>query len=135
MKKLKNDILLTEEQKQFLRTGTMYTSMAYMLMECADQYLMTSSELLAKVDCVMPIDRRTDILMAKSAVQQARDTVTHVTKPLYNCGEADLLIDTSDWLLDCVHEIVMRTNSNAPARQAMLEYIKKYKRSINVISK
>jgi hypothetical protein len=32
MKKLKNDILLTEEQKQFLRTGTMYTSMAYMLM-------------------------------------------------------------------------------------------------------
>jgi hypothetical protein len=135
MKKLKNDILLTEEQKQLLRTGTMYTSMAYMLMECADQYLMTSSELLAKVDCVMPIDRRTDILMAKSAVQQARDTVTHVTKPLYNCGEADLLIDTSDWLLDCVHEIVMRTNSNAPARQAMLEYIKKYKRSINVISK
>lgn len=129
MKKLKNDILLTEEQKQFLRIGTMYTSMAYMLMECADQYLMTSSELLAKVDCVMPIDRRTDILMAKSAVQQARDTVTHVTKPLYNCGEADLLIDTSDWLLDCVHEIVMRTNSNAPARQAMLEYIKKYKHS------
>lgn len=129
IKKSSKDKILTKEQEQMLRTGAMYTSMAYMLMECSDQYLMTAGELLDSVDCVLPIERRTAILMAKEAVRQARDTVIHVTKPLYNCGEADILIGTSDWLLDCIHEIVKRTNSNEVAQQAMLEYIKKYKHS------
>jgi hypothetical protein len=130
--KTNRDKFLSKEQEDSLRTGAMYTSMAYMLMECSDQYLMTAGELLDSVDCVLPIERRTAILMAKDAVKQARDTVIHVTKPLYNCGEADILIDTSDWLLDCIHEIVKRTNSNECAQQAMLEYIRKYKRSIKM---
>ena len=112
-----------------LRKGAMYTSMSYMLMECSDQYLMTAASLLDKVDCFLPLERRNEILMAKMAVKQARDTVTHVTKPLYGCGETDLLIGASDWLLDCIHEIVTRTNSNEVAQQAMLEYIRKYKHS------
>lgn len=129
IKKSSKDKILTKEQEQMLRTGAMYTSMAYMLMECSDQYLMTAASLLDKVDCFLPLERRNEMLMSKTAVRQARDTVTHVTKPLYGCSEADLLIGASDWLLDCIHEIVTRTNSNEVAQQAMLEYIKKYKHS------
>jgi hypothetical protein len=129
IEKKTSDKIFSKEQEEMLRKGAKYTSMAYMLMECSDSYLMTASEMLDKVDCFLPLERRNEILMAKTAVKQARDTVTHVTKPLYGCGEADLLIDVSDWLLDCIHEIITRTNSNEVAQQAILEYIRKYKHS------
>lgn len=124
------DRKLSKQEEEYLVKGAMYTGLAYMLMECSDSYLMTAVELLDKVDCVLPVERRTEILMSKDAVKQARDTLNHVSKPLYNCKEADLLIGTSDWLLDCIHHIVTHTQSNEYARQDILRYIRKYNKKI-----
>lgn len=120
-----HDVYLAPEQEEHLRKGAVYTSLAYMLMDCADSCMMFAQDRLDKVDCYLPLERRVHLQMAKKSVKEARSVVTSVTEALYNCGESDKLIDDADWLLECIIEIIARTNNNDYARQDMLEYIKK----------
>ena len=126
----KTQMFLTPEQQAEVRKGAMYTSLAYILMDCADSCMMFALDKLNKYDLVLPMEKRCQLEMTKMAVKQARDVMNKTTEDLYACNSADMLIDDADWLLECIIEIVSRTNSNEYARQGMINYIKKYKHSL-----
>lgn len=126
----KTQMFLNAEQQKEVRQGAVYTSLAYMLMDCADSCMMLALDRLNKYDLVLPMEKRCQLEMTKSAVQQARNVMNTTTSELYECSESDKLIDDADWLLQCIIEIMSRTNGNDYAKEAMLEYLKKYKKSI-----
>lgn len=126
----KTQMFLNAEQQKEVRQGAVYTSLAYMLMDCADSCMMLALDRLNKYDLVLPIEKRCQLEMTKSVVQQARNVMNTTTSELYECSESDKLIEDADWLLQCIIEIMSRTNGNDYAKEAMLEYLKKYKKSL-----
>ena len=126
----KTQMFLNAEQQKEVRQGAVYTSLAYMLMDCADSCMMLALDKLNKYDLVLPMEKRCQLEMTKTAVKQTRDVMNTTTSDLYKCSESDKLIEDADWLLQCIIEIMARTNGNDYAKEAMLEYLKKYKKSI-----
>lgn len=131
----KTQMFLNAEQQKEVRHGAVYTSLAYMLMDCADSCMMFALDKLNKYDLVLPMEKRSQLEMTKMAVKQARDVMTTTTNELYECSESDKLIEDADWLLQCIIEIMSRTNNNDYAKDAMLEYIKKYNCKIKTTGK
>jgi hypothetical protein len=131
----KTQMFLNAEQQKEVRHGAVYTSLAYMLMDCADSCMMFALDKLNKYDLVLPMEKRCQLEMTKMAVKQARDVITTTTSELYECSESDKLIEDADWLLQCIIEIMSRTNNNDYAKDAMLEYIKKYNCKIKTTGK
>lgn len=122
-----NKIIITDEQREKLETGAMYTSLAYMLTDCADSCLMFAVDNLNNINCTIPNSRRQQLEYCKQILNHSRQVVNDTTKSLYECNEADNLIEITDWLLRCIIAIMKATQDDDKSKEKMIKYIKKFK--------
>lgn len=122
-----------KERDALLNWGAKYAALAHMLMDAADSCLMFSIEKLDKVNCMLDYEHRIELERAKHAAKIARQEIKQATNSLYDCDEADCLIEETDWLLKCIVELTSRCNGNVYAMEDMYEYICRKKNTLKVV--